>query len=249
MKNKNKIAVFALLLPLIQSQVVLAQAQPQMVQTQAVSQTQMVGSSQMVDSQAVMDSPMAINYLTRGGAVSKVVQAFDLRNREKVFLDKCLAHMDECFFVFSTMSNYQGIRFEPLILHPDVASGSAYADDINVATMLELVHGYLDEKNSPFHANANMTRIQALKVILAAGKLMTWQERFELSKALGGEEAVDTQRSSFKDISGVGATWWYPRYVNFALSNGIIDSEENFRPNEAITVQEFNEILQRTLAK
>ncbi len=95
-----------------------------------------------------------------------------------------------------------------------------------------------------------MTRIQALKVVLGAADLMDWREKFELIRDLGNEDALRDQISPFADVNALrDDSWWYPRYVNFALDTGIIDAGEYFRPDEPITEQEYNGMLQRALIK
>ncbi len=186
------------------------------------------------------------NYLTRGEVVSGIVQAFDLKNREKKYFEDCLSHIQECFFVFSGLSRFQNMQFMPLVLYPDVSVAYRYYEDINLATMLGLVHGYIDEKESPFHPRALMSRIEALKVVLGAAHLMDWKERFELIAALGNEDLLKQQKTPFNDVSAENAvTWWYPRYVNFALDEGIVDHGRVFRPDEFITAAELREMFDR----
>lgn len=171
----------------------------------------------------------SLQYISRGAAVSKIVQAFDLQSREKSFLNDCFLHLEDCFFVFGAMSHFDAISFQPLVIYPDVTSGYRFYDEIIIATMLGLVHGHLEEKNSPFHPRAAMTRIHAMKVILGAAKLLPWKERFEI--------AVQTN----------DYTWWYPRYVNFARESGFIEEEKAFQPDEPITEKEFENLLQHAL--
>ncbi len=170
-------------------------------------------------------------YISRGEAVSKIVQTFELQNREKHFLNDCFLHLEDCFFVFGAMSHFDTISFQPLVLYPDVAAGYRFYDDIVIATMLGLVHGYLDEKNSPFHPRALLTRIHALKIILGAARLLPWKEKFEIA----------TQTDDY--------TWWYPRYINFARESGFFDPriDNMFRPDEPITEEEFENFIQRAL--
>jgi hypothetical protein len=179
----------------------------------------------------------------RGELISRVVQGFDLKTKHKAFLADCLAHRDECFFVFTIRSDFDNLSLDPLLLYPDVSIAYIYYDDINVASMLGLVQGYLDYNQSPFRPRAYMSRIQALKVILGAGGLINWKERFELA-----EENLKKQQTPFDDVSSQNDfMWWYPRYVNLALEKGIIDSGKYFRPDENITETEFTNMLNRTL--
>ncbi len=187
-------------------------------------------------------------FITRGEAVHDIVDTFDLKTKNAQFIKQCLDHLDECFFVFTAMTRYYQVSLDPMQLYPDVTYAYRYASDINIATMLGLVHGNIDEKNSPFYPRSYMTRIQALKVILGAADLMDWREKFELVRDLGNEDALRNQTSPFKDVSALpNDTWWYPRYVNFALDVGIIDAGQYFRPDEAITNAEFRDMLTRAL--
>lgn len=183
--------------------------------------------------------------VTRGEVVSRSVKAFELADKEKDFVVSCLNNLGECFFVFTGMSRFS-IIFEPfLILYPDVREANNYYEDINLATMLGIVHGYIDDKESPFRPNVRMTKMEALKVIMGAGDYIKWQEKFELVASLGGEDKVEAQQTSFEDVNGAGDHWWYPRYVNMALDKGIIESAKKFNPDEFITREEFENMLDR----
>lgn len=178
--------------------------------------------------------------LTRGEAVSRIVQAFGLKNKYKTFLDDCMLHPDECFFVFSAQSDFDQITFTPLRLYPDVPLAYRYAEDIHVATMLELVHGYTNVEQTPFFPQKNITRIQALKIIMGAGEFIKWKERFELT------DADININLPFKDIQA-DKEWWYPRYLEVALNKNIIDSSKFFYPHKHISFLEFENMLQRAL--
>lgn|GEM_PF-3447173 len=181
--------------------------------------------------------------LTRGEAVSIVVDRFSLKKKFGSFIRDCLGHPDECFFVFSGMSDYDGIQFSPLILYPDVFPAHPYYGAINTATILGLVHGFLGEQNSPFHSEINMTKIQALKVILGAPDLMKWKDKFEMTDADYPKNLPFTD----PEINSADA-WWYSRYLGFALEKAIIDSGTTFGPDLAVTEAEFYDMVTRTLA-
>ena len=66
---------------------------------------------------------------------------------------------------------------------------------------------------------------------------MNWKERFELDNI----EEVPFDDADF-DLE---SSWWYPRYVNFALDEDIITKERYFRPNEPITEGELNDMINR----
>lgn len=181
--------------------------------------------------------------LTRGEAVAVIVSSFDLRKKFGSFVSDCLQHADECFFVFSAMSNYDGIQFSPLILYPDVFPAHRNYRAINIATMLGLVHGYLNEENSPFHPEIGMTKIQALKVVLGAGDMMKWKDRFEMT-----DEDYPSELP-FKDpeLQSPDA-WWYARYLGFALDKGIVEPGESFGPDRPITESELKAMVEKTLS-
>lgn len=237
MAVQKKIKKIALLVSLI-----LSSALPVYAQTQQMTGTTVVNSTQQTS------NPNSQRFLSRGEAVHQTVQTFDLRKKNADFINDCLNHLDECFFAFTAATRYYQVSLNPLKLYPDVSSVYAYADDINLATMLGLVHGNVDEKNSPFYPRAYMTRIQALKVVLGAAKMMDWREKFELVRDLGNEDSLRAQTTIFKDVDAQkDDTWWYPRYVNFALDSGVIDAGEYFRPDEPITAAEYQYLLQKTL--
>ncbi len=178
--------------------------------------------------------------MTRGEAVNRIVEAFNLKTAKATYLADCLAHADECFFVFSAMSDFDDISFEPLKLYPDVHSNFRYYEAINVASMLGLVHGYMDEEDTPFRPESVITRIQALKIMLSASDLMQWKEQFELT----GE----APNLPYRDVDEENpAMWWYPRYLDFALTAGIVEAGETFRPDEPITLQELAEMVDKAL--
>lgn len=191
------------------------------------------------------NAPLKI--MSRGEAVYRIITDFELEQKDAKFLDVCLATPDECFFVFSAMSDYDGIRFEPMILYPDVFPAYKYYDAITTATALGLVHGYIEEDQSPFHPMVTITRIQALKVILAAANLLQWKEKFELEEAMkdaGGPEYI----LPFEDVDlSDPDNWWYGRYLAFALENGIIMPATSFRPNDGVTEDELNKMISRAI--
>ncbi len=184
-------------------------------------------------------------YLNRGEAVSMIVHGFNLKIREAEFINQCLSQKDDCFFVFSARSLFDQLKLEPLMLYPDVPAAYRYSDEINVASMLDLVNGYIYERNSPFRPRSLMRRIDALKVVLGAAKLLNWKERFEIVSDLGSEDALSKQKTLFSDVdSGQTGSWWYARYLNFALEHGIIEPSTKFRPDDFITDQELNFIIE-----
>jgi hypothetical protein len=179
--------------------------------------------------------------LTRGEGVDIVINSFNLMQKKSRFISSCLEHVHECFFVFSAMSDFDGISLgssiSDLILYPDVHNRMRYFGSINIASMLGLVHGYLNDDQTPFKPESAITRIQALKVVLGAGDLMAWKEKFELDEI----ETVLYEDTEFN----YEYSWWYPRYLNFALDEDIISKERYFRPHEPITECELNDMIVR----
>ncbi len=102
-----------------------------------------------------------------------------------------------------------------------------------------LVHGYLNEEGTPFKPEHVITRIQALKIVMASADMIQWKERFELENESGN--------LPFIDVNDDPAMWWYPRYLAMALDKGVIDEAEYFRPNEPITLSELAEMVDNTL--
>ncbi len=188
--------------------------------------------------------------VSRGEVIKMVVDRFDLRNKESDSIQKCLNYKEFCLFNFMAMSSFDGITLEPdLLLYPDVEKDNQYYEEINIATMLGVINGYLNDKNSPFKPDETISRIDALKVILTATELVGPKYKFELAKDLGGNDKLANQPSSFVDINAkISYMWWYPRYVNFAVDNGIVDQYEYFRPDESITMKELDDMIVRTFS-
>ncbi len=187
--------------------------------------------------------------VTRGEFLKLVLEKLDIRNKKSDYLENCYDYRDFCLFNFMAMSSFNDIKLEPdLVLYPDVLPGSVYHEDVNIATMLGLVNGYLNESASPFHPDLPITRVQALKVVLSAADLVPPKYQFELIAMLGSQEALSTQRIYFADVDPkVPSVWWQPRYVNFAVENKIIDKSDFFRPNDNITAIELEDFLNRTV--
>jgi hypothetical protein len=189
------------------------------------------------------------NSIARGDFIKHVVEVFGLEAKKGFFMKQCKKELEFCLFNFSAQSRFDDIRFEPnIILYPDVYPAYRNYEYINLATMLGLMHGYMDDPKSPFRPENKVTRIQALKIILGASELLDWKYKFELAEELGGKDKIPTQLTVFGDIDpGKGHMWWYPRYVNYAYLTGIIDFNQNFRPDAPITQSEMDRIIERTL--
>jgi hypothetical protein len=189
------------------------------------------------------------NPVKKGEAVNMILSQLNLKEKKADEIASCLQFKDFCLFNFMAMSEYSDIKLEPeMILYPDVMPANKYYDDINTATLLGFVQGSLSEKSSPFKPDANITRMQALKMILTAADLVEYKYRFELENELGGTSALYSQKTYYKDVDPeISYQWWYPRYVNFAFENGLIAAGDFFRPDDKITTLEFNTILERTI--
>lgn len=187
--------------------------------------------------------------ITRAKLVKTVINRFDLRKKKEKFLKNCYEYKEFCLFNFTAMSSFSGITMDPdLILYPDVDQENGYFSYINDATVLGLVNGYLYEENSPFHPDHPVTKIQALKVVLGAADLVPPKYKFELISLLGSYSEVLNQFSYFVDVDPrISDMWWYPRYLNFAVANGIIDDGDFFWPNDNISIDELNDMIKRTL--
>jgi len=197
----------------------------------------------------VQITELSDNLLTRGDFLKAVIEKFKLKEKKSAEIEKCLQYKQFCFFNFMTMSVYNDIKLDPeLILYPDIMPGSRYYDNVIVGTILGLVNGYMNEKDSPFRPERPISRIQALKVILTANDFVKPKYRFELIKDLGNIEALASQKTYFKDVDPkISEMWWYPRYLNFAVDNNIVSKNEYFRPDDNITKTEMDSLINKTL--
>lgn len=188
-------------------------------------------------------------YVNRGALVKIILDRLDIREKKADYLQNCYDFRDFCLFNFTTMTSYKDLTLEPkIILYPDVQPKNVYYEDINIATMLGLVNGYLSEENSPFHPDLHVTRIQALKIVLGAADLVSQKYQFELIAQLGSYENLLQQITPFTDVDAkISSMWWYPRYVNFAVENNIVDKSDFFRPNDNITAEELDDLINKTI--
>ncbi|MBD3330496.1 hypothetical protein GF354_03115 [Candidatus Peregrinibacteria bacterium] len=187
--------------------------------------------------------------VSRGKFVSYVIDKFDLKSKNSGLLQSCYDYIDFCMFDFMAQSSYDDISFSPeIILYPDVKSDHKYYEAINTATMLGIINGFMSLPDSPFMPDAPITKIQALKVILGANKLVENKYRFELVNELGSESAIYSQESGFSDVdSRIDHMWWYPRYTLFAKMNNLVSENENFYPDENISLNEMEDLVNKTL--
>ncbi|MEK7673511.1 MAG: S-layer homology domain-containing protein [Patescibacteria group bacterium] len=190
--------------------------------------------------QAHLVSEIGTDGVSRGELLKVVFESFDLKQKKADYIRDCYKYSEFCLFNFLAMSTFDGIQLNPeIVLYPDVSPESPYYEEINLATMMGFVNGYTYFKDSPFHPEAKITRIQALKVILSATELVEPKYKAELK---------DIENTYLKDVNNRNeSTWWYSRYLNFALKSKIIDYSNSFRPDENITPEELNDMIDRTL--
>lgn len=178
----------------------------------------------------------------RGEAVSQIIGQLEIRARNEDFLNKCEKNIQYCLFTFSAQSKYSDLSLEKLILYPDVPQTYQYYDDINIATMLDLVHGYTNMDESPFGPEETLKRVHAVKIILGAMNELSWKYKFELEKMYNGK--LSEKSSVFDDVSSdVSHMWWYTRYLNRAAEVGLVAEGGLFRPDDDISRQELAEML------
>lgn len=187
--------------------------------------------------------------ISRAEVIHEILEKLDIKTKKADFIASCYEYKEFCLFNFIAMSLYNDIKLDPKpILYPDIPENHEYYEDIVVGTMLGLVNGMTTEKDTPFHPNDSISRINALKVILGAADLVKPMYRFELIKEFGSYENLLSQPSYFEDVDPrISYTWWYPRYTNFAVEHGIIKTNRVFRPDDRITINEFNAMLGRTI--
>ena len=186
--------------------------------------------------------------VNRAELVKQVVDRLKLKEVRAENLDKCLEHREFCLFNFMAMSDFNGLSLDPLLLYPDINADHQYYEEINVATMLGIVNGYLSVDQSPFYPDKSVSRVQALKVVLGAAGLVDQKYKFELVQSLGSAENVANQESLFLDVNPkITHMWWYPRYVNFAAEKGIVEASDLFRPDDDITMGELDDFIEKTL--
>jgi len=186
--------------------------------------------------------------IKRGEFIKLIVDEFDLKEKHKKLIQNCYNFKEFCFYDFSGKSSFDGLTVDPnIILYPDVGINDDFYEEVNIATMLGIINGYMEADQSPFMPNVEVTRIQALKVILGASELVDYKYKFEMKDLLGSLEAILEQVSYYTDIDPKKShMWWYPRYVNFAHDAGIISDNENFRPDDKITVEELRKMIDNT---
>lgn len=111
----------------------------------------------------------------------------------------------------------------------DVSSDDWSYEYVVTAVDNDIVGGYSD---GTFRPNANITRAEAMKVLLETA----------------GIDVSGDYANVFTDVAG---TAWYADYINYAAENGIVSgySDETFRPNSTITRGEVAKIVSLLLAE
>jgi len=187
--------------------------------------------------------------VSRGELVKIIFDEFNLRSKKTDFLNNCYKHKEFCLFNFMATSLYNDLKLEPqTVLYPDIQPGNVYYRDIVDATMLGFINGYMNDKDSPFYPDKPVTRIEALKVILGSLDMVQQKYKFQLASILGSYRDILNQKTYFDDVNPkISYMWWYLRYTNFAVENGIIEDTDNFRPDEYITIGELNDMIVKTM--
>lgn len=207
--------------------------------------------------------PSPSDYLNRGSFIVQITRALQLDQKNKEFIDSCLANAEFCFYQFTSQTKFAGLRFAPLLrLYPDVKPSDPYYKAVNIATMLGVIRGFSDEPNSPFHPEKPISRIQGLKILLTSTGMLPWKDYFEVRDELvknrvadnrvsagrtsRDKDPISSQKTPYMDISArVPHMWWYPRYVNFAYLSGIIDDSIFFQPDAPLTQKDFEQWMKQ----
>jgi len=209
----------------------------------------MINEGNTLWGQKMIVSNESDNEISRGELAKVIIDEFDLSNKKQKNIEDCHQHIQFCLFNFTAMSSYENIQLEPkLLLYPDVDQNSDYYNYINDATILGFMNGYLNQKMSPFKPKLPITRVQALKSILSANDLVNQKYKFEFTSSYGKYKDLTSQKSYFSDVDpNIEYMWWYPRYINFAVENNIVDYSNKFRPDEYLTRDELDDLISRTL--
>jgi hypothetical protein len=207
----------------------------------------LLGNSSPFGEEVVIREP-GDEFVTRGDFLAEVIEQFNIKENRADFINSCYEHREFCFFVFSGQSDFSGLELEPeIILYPDVPYGSEYYEATTIGTMLGLLNGFTNEEGTPFKPEANITRIQALKVVLGVNQLVDPLYRFQLIDIFGGIMGLKEQESYFSDVNPkVAHMWWYPRFTNFAYNERLVE-DGLFRPDDNVTQNELDALIGKTL--
>lgn len=182
------------------------------------------------------------NGVKRGDLIKLVVETLNVQEKNKDFINQCYQYREFCLFNFLATSRYKDVKIEPeVLLYPDVKPNDPYYNEVVIATMLGIVDGFYNEDNSPFHPERQVSRIQALKIILVAADLVKPLYKFEV-------ESPKDENSYFTDVDyALPYTWWYERYLTFSVQNGLLEPYGAFRPEDNITSDELNGMMKSVL--
>jgi len=168
------------------------------------------------------------SYLTRGEAVKIVVERFELERKNSDFLQKCFEQIDYCLFVFSAKSRFDGITTDPIRLYPDVFVRNRYYKEITIASLLEIVEGYIEKKQSPFRPHKFITKKEALEIFKRTVELNSQNRQTGTTK----------RQSSFSFLSQVNTAMTEQQKTYLSLLPVLTDIS-NIEDSELITREEF----------
>lgn len=117
----------------------------------------------------------------------------------------------------------------------DVNAGDWFAKYIAMAEKAGVVGGYA---NGTFMPNNNITRAEALKILLAAAA-----HAYNVQS-----DIFDRWPNNFTDVDQAA---WYANYVNFAFANGIVNGKTStmFAPNDSVTRAEMTKMAELATEK
>jgi len=186
---------------------------------------------------------------TRSDVTDEILKKFEVKKNYQKLDAACRADINNCMLPFMLHSNYSDIDIAKGNYYPDVLmqdeavsplmAGETFVtkaikDAINFGTRIGMVNGYYGETNSPFRPNANMSRIEIIKLLNWATLGQKWTYEDEYYALIGGEENLSNVKTYAPDIK----EWWHIRYHNAACEAGIIDCNETvaFEPNTTCSV-------------
>lgn len=203
-------------------------------------------------------------FVRRGSFMVQIMKAFKFEERNKEFIDSCMENLEFCFYQFSSQTKFSGLTLTPTLqLYPDVKSTDPYYKAINIGTILNFVHGFTEDSQTPFYPQKTISRIHALKILMSSTGILPWKDYYEFKKELTDnnigipekkntaldKDPITTQKTPYQDISArIPYMWWYPRYVNFAYLSGIIDDTVFFQPDAPLTQKDFELWMQHIQA-
>jgi hypothetical protein len=186
-----------------------------------------------ISAAVAVESP-SDSHLSRGQVADTVVNYFEIKANNQLFLENCQLDYETCLFTFSTRTNFDDFRLEPLILYPDVYPAYRYYDSINLLSLVDVVSGYYLENQSPFRPEQSITKVEALKLVMGASGIMTWKEKFEIS----------LEENSWLKLDLGGDKWWYDRYLATAVEKGFLEGVSEIEAEQGISEAELLHIME-----